>query len=571
MSAGIDWKDRRNKMAAGVMLAGFVILILSAFNPLRDTLTDIPLSVFSALLVLRALCIAAIAYCVYVLFTPSAIVMLFLGFSAGIPILLIFSSLSLWLGEAGLEKSAVTYFSWAALGYSFKFVWAPLIDKLPVPLLTRWLGRRRAWLLLSQFAVIGAILWMALTDPAAGSSNLTMMAFAAVALGFSSATQDIVIDAYRIESAPTEEQAMISSTYIAGYRIGMIVAGAGALYLATYFGSTKEAYSYSAWMNTYAAMAAVMLIGVATTFIIREPDTHRTDTSPYQASDYLRFLLVFIVAAIAFIATFKLSAGIVSSSKDTLKELFNNQHLAGFIVATIRLAVAAAIAWFVAMGLVRAGVGNRQMITESYVDPVRDFFKRYGMGLALLLLALIGLYRVSDIVMGVIANVFYQEVGYTKVQIANVSKFFGLIMTIAGGLLGGFLSVRFGVMRILFLGAVLSAVTNLLFIVLAESSASVPMLVMVIGADNLSAGLASAAFIAFLSALTNVSFTAVQYAIFSSLMTLFPKILGGYSGSIAESIGYTYFFTMTALLTLPVLLLIFVMRNRFNDKVVMKT
>ena len=130
------------------------------------------------------------------------------------------------------------------------------------------------------------------------------------------------------------------------------------------------------------------------------------------------------------------------------------------------------------------------MITESYVDPVRDFFQRYGMGLALLLLALIGLYRVSDIVMGVIANVFYQEVGYTKVQIANVSKFFGLIMTIAGGLLGGFLSVRFGVMRILFLGAVLSAVTNLLFIALAESSASIAMLVVVIGADNLSAGLA---------------------------------------------------------------------------------
>ena len=313
----------------------------------------------------------------------------------------------------------------------------------------------------------------------------------------------------------------------------MIVAGAGALYLATYFGSTKEAYSYSAWLNTYAAMAAVMLIGVVTTFIIREPATHRSDTNPYLASDYLRFLLVFLVAVIAFIATFKLSSGIVGSAKDTLKELFNNRHLASFIVATIRLAIAAAIAWFVAMGLVRAGIGNRQMITESYVDPVRDFFQRYGMGLALLLLALIGLYRVSDIVMGVIANVFYQEVGYTKVQIANVSKFFGLIMTIAGGLLGGFLSVRFGVMRILFLGAVLSAVTNLLFIALAESSASIAMLVVVIGADNLSAGLASAAFIAFLSSLTNVSFTAVQYAIFSSLMTLIPKILGGYSGSIA--------------------------------------
>jgi len=547
------------------MFAGFVLLILSAFNPLLDALAGTPLWLF------RAACIAAITYSVYVLFTPSAIVMLFLGFSAGVPILLIFSSLSLWLGEAGLKKSAVTYFSWAALGYSFKFVWAPLIDKLPLPFLTQWLGRRRAWLLLSQFAVIGAILWMALTDPAAGDSSLVMMAFAAVALGFSSATQDIVIDAYRIESAPADEQAMISSTYIAGYRIGMIVAGAGALYLATYFGSTKEAYSYSAWMNTYAVMAAVMLIGVATTFIIREPAVHRADTSPYEASDYLRFLLVFVIAVVAFIATFKLSSGIVSSAKDSLKEVLNNRHLASFIVATIRLAIAAAVAWFVAMVCVKAGVGNRQMITESYVEPVRDFFQRYGMGLALLLLALIGLYRVSDIVMGVIANVFYQEVGYTKVQIASVSKFFGLIMTIAGGLLGGFLSVRFGVMRILFLGAVLSAVTNLLFIALAKSDASIAMLIMVIGADNLSAGLASAAFIAFLSALTNVSFTAVQYAIFSSLMTLFPKILGGYSGSIAESIGYTNFFTMTALLTLPVLLLIFLMRNRFNDTVVMKT
>ena len=565
MSAVIDWNIKRNKTAAGVMIAGFVLLILSAFNPLLEILSGTPLWL------LRAVCIAAIAYCVYVLFTPSAIVMLFLGFSASIPILLIFSSLSLWLGEAGLKKSAVTYFSWAALGYSFKFVWAPLIDKLPVPLLTTWLGRRRAWLLLSQFAVIGSILWMALTDPAAGDSALTVMAFAAVALGFSSATQDIVIDAYRIESAPTEEQAMTSSTYIAGYRIGMIVAGAGALYLATYFGSTKEAYSYTAWMYTYAVMAAVMLIGVATTFIIREPDIYRADASPYQASDYLRFLLVFFVGVVAFIATFKLSSNIVSNIKDNLTEVFNNKHLAGFIVATIRLAVAAAVAWLVAMVLVRVGVGNRQMITESYVDPVRDFFQRYGMGLALLLLALIGLYRVSDIVMGVIANVFYQEVGYTKVQIANVSKFFGLIMTIAGGLLGGFLAVRFGVMRILFLGAVLSAVTNLLFIALAESSASIAMLILVIGADNLSAGLASAAFIAFLSALTNVSFTAVQYAIFSSLMTLIPKILGGYSGSIAESIGYAKFFTMTALLTLPVLVLIFVMRNRFNDTVIMKT
>jgi len=178
---------------------------------------------------------------------PRVVTMLFLGFSAGVPILLIFSSLSLWLGEAGLKKSAVTFFSWAALGYSFKFVWAPLVDKLPLPLLTRWLGRRRGWMLLAQFAVIASIAWMAMTDPATGGSSLTVMALAAVALGFSSATQDIVIDAYRIESADQDLQALMSSTYVAGYRIGMLIAGAGALFLASRFGSTKELYSYEAW------------------------------------------------------------------------------------------------------------------------------------------------------------------------------------------------------------------------------------------------------------------------------------------------------------------------------------
>ncbi len=557
--------EGRTRIAGILLVIGFVLLALSAFNPLKDMLTGTPMWLF------RATLIAGIGYCVHVLFSPAAIVMLFLGFSAGVPILLIFSSLSLWLGEAGLEKSAVTYFSWAALGYSFKFVWAPLIDKLPVPVLTRLMGRRRAWLLLSQAAVIGSILLMAMTDPAGEGNALTMMALAAVALGFSSATQDIVIDAYRIESAPADEQAMISSTYIAGYRIGMIAASAGALYLATYFGSTKEAYSYTAWMNTYAIMAAIMLIGVLTTLIIREPGTHQPDENPYTVNDYLRFLAVFLCAVIAFILVYKLSSSAVGSAKDSLKEFFNNRHLAGFIVATLRLAVAATVAWFVAIGLVKAGVGNQQMITESYVNPIRDFFSRYGMSLAILLLALIGLYRVSDIVMGVIANVFYQEIGYTKIEIANVSKFYGLIMTIAGGLLGGFLSVRFGVIRILFLGAVLSAITNLLFILLAKSEPSISLLIMVIGADNLSAGLATAAFVAFLSSLTNVSFTAVQYAIFSSIMTLFPKILGGYSGSMAESMGYASFFTMTALLTIPVLILIFLIRDKVNDNVVIKT
>ena len=208
---------------------------------------------------------------------PRVLTMLFLGFSAGIPILLIFSSLGLWLREAGVERSAVTFFSWAALGYSFKFVWAPLVDKLPLPFLTKRLGRRRSWMLLSQLSIITAILWMGMTNPLESENSLTIMALAAVLLGFSSATQDVVIDAYRIESAKSDLQAMMSSSYIAGYRIGMLVAGAGALFLASYFGSEKGSYNYQAWQWTYAIMSGVMLVGVVTTLIIPEPTEQRED------------------------------------------------------------------------------------------------------------------------------------------------------------------------------------------------------------------------------------------------------------------------------------------------------
>ncbi|PIE36644.1 MAG: MFS transporter [Gammaproteobacteria bacterium] len=466
--------------------------------------------------------------------------MLFLGFSAGVPILLIFSSLSLWLREAGVEKSAVTFFSWAALGYSFKFIWAPLVDRLPVPVLTTLVGRRRAWLLLAQLAVMASILWMASIDPAGGASALTVMALAAVALGFSSATQDIVIDAYRIESGTSDLQAMMSSTYVAGYRIGMLVAGAGALFLAAGFGSTAEHYSYKAWFMTYVIMASVMLVGVVTTLLAPEPASYRDIDEKHRTSDHLRFLAAFVVAVFAFVLMFRMIGGISGALGESLVAAWGNEALAGFVAALFRLGLAIGAAAVAARGM----------------DPVFDFFRRHGKGLAILLLLIVGFYRVSDIVLGVIANVFYQDIGYTKEEIASVSKVFGLWMTISGGFVGGLMAMTFGVMPILFLGAVLSALTNLLFMLLAGSDASLPMLFVVIGADNLSAGLATAAFIAFLSSLTNVRFTAVQYAIFSSLMTLLPKVLGGYSGSMVESMGYSNFFLLTALMTVPVLLLL---------------
>ena len=482
--------------------------------------------------------------------------MLFLGFSAGVPILLIFSTLGLWLNEAGVAKSTITYFSWAALGYSFKFVWAPLVDRLPLPGLTRVLGRRRAWMLVSQLAIMSAIFLMASVDPKAGLDSLEVMAYGAVLLGFASATQDIVIDAYRIESADKDMQSMLSATYIAGYRLGMLVAGAGALFIASYFGSSKELYSFDAWSSTYMVMALVMLVGITTTLFIKEPDSTQA-LSEYTTADYVRFFALFVVVVLSFIGGFNLLSTPIAALKSTLTELLGNANLSGFISGTLRMLVSIAIAYLATRVLIVLNLVNRAMVDQTYVNPIKDFFNRYGLRTAWLLLAVIGLYRISDIVLGVMANIFYQDLGFTKVEIATISKTFGLFMTIAGGFVGGVMAMRIGVYKVLFLGAVLSALTNLLFIVLANVGNNISWLYVTITMDNLSAGLAGAAFIAFLSALTNVKFTAVQYAVFSSLMTLIPKAFGGYSGSIVQSIGYSEFFMLTTLMGVPILYLVY--------------
>ncbi len=496
---------------------------------------------------------------------PRVITMLFFGFSAGVPILLIFSSLSLWLREAGVSRSAVTFFSWAALGYSFKFIWAPLIDTLPLPFLTKKLGKRRSWLLVAQIAVICAICLMALTNPAAGQRSLVIMALAAVMLGFSSATQDIVIDAYRIECAEEDMQALLSSTYTAGYRIGMIVAGAGTIYLADWFGTTLGAYNYVAWQYSYFCMAVVMLIGVATTLIIPEPDSNSKNFD-YSASHYFRFLLMFICSVGVVVAVFFLTSASVATLKSTLSESSFAAHkgLLSFGIETGRLGLAVACGLATAFALVSSKIVDRGMVRQTYIKPISDFFSRYGLQTAMLLLALIGLYRISDIVLGVISNVFYQDLGFSKSEIASVIKVFGLIMTIIGGFLGGMLTLRYGVMKILFLGAVLSSLTNLLFMLLASIGDNMVVLAIVIAADNLSGGIATIAFVAFLSSLVNISFTAVQYAIFSSLMTLLPKLIGGYSGTMVTSWGYEWFFLMTTLMGIPVLLLIWLAGKRLK-------
>ena len=482
--------------------------------------------------------------------------MLFLGFSAGVPLLLIFSSLSLWLREAGVERAAVTFFSWAGLGYSFKFVWAPLVDRLPLPILTDTFGRRRGWMLLAQCSIMAAIVFMALIDPAGGPTSLTWMAMAAVLLGFSSATQDIVIDAYRIESADTSLQAMMSTTYIAGYRVGMLVSGAGVLLLASAFGSAKDTYRYQAWQWAYGTMALVMLVGIVTTLVIPEPGSHGTGRTSRPIKDYARGLAMFALAVTSFTLTVYAMGELTDVVTSTIAGTSGVTPLVGFMIETVRLGTGGIVAWLVATCVMHMGLVSRDMMRDTYLAPVQDFFKRYGIRTTVLLVALVGMYRISDVVMGVIANVFYQDMGFTKPEIAGVVKTFGLFMIIAGGFLGGILSMQYGVIRILFLGALLSAASNLLFVMLNSMGHDLGMLYLVISVDNLSAGLAGAAFVAFLSSLTNVQFTAMQYAILSSWMILLPKLLGGYSGTIVNNIGYTWFFTMTALLGLPVLFLI---------------
>ena len=465
--------------------------------------------------------------------------MLLLGFSSGLPILLVFSTLSVWLIKAGVQRDVVTFFSWAGIAYGFKFVWSPLIDRIPLPFLAGRIGHRRAWLLFSQMCIIAALLFTATTDPA---TSLVWTAVGAVAIGFTSATQDIIIDAYRIESAPRRMQAFLSATYVAGYRIAMLTAGAGSLWFAAWLGA--ETYDPETWKAVYRVMAGFMLVGVAATLISPEPRVGRDVATDKTVQ--LKLFLAFIAGVGGMIVMFNLFP-------DTPKDLGPFTKL-GF--NTARLFASLGVAGLVIYGLAKLRFVPRQEARKSYVEPFTDFVERYGKA-AMVILALIGVYRIADIVMGAVANVFYLEMGFDIAQIATFSKFYGLVATIVGGFLGGILASRIGVMRGLFIGALLAAASNLLFAYLATQGANLNLLIAVITADNLSAGFAVASFVAYLSALTNISFTATQYALFSSIMLLVPKALAGYAGSIVTATGYPIFFIFTALLGLPVLLLVY--------------
>lgn len=436
---------------------------------------------------------------------PRVVGMLFLGFSAGLPLLLVLGTLSFWLSEAGIPRATIGHLSWVGLAYGFKFLWSPLVDRLPLPFLTRALGRRRAWLLLSQACIAAALLGMANTDPAL---NLTHTVFFALAVAFASATQDIALDAYRIEAVETEKQGAMAATYQAGYRIAMITAGAGALWIAASVDTGGTPYDFHPWQVAYTAMAALMGVGILTTLIIREPERH-------------------------------------IARETSEREMHARAKLAGLGLSDGPLNAAA---WFY----------------DAVLSPFIDFVQRFKWQ-ALLMLALIAVYRISDVVMGVMSNPFYQEMGFTKDEVATVSKVYGVIMTIAGAGLGGVLTLRLGVMRTLMLGAVLSAATNLLFVWLAGRGHDVSALVFTVSADNLAAGIASSAFVAYLSGLVNQAYSATQYALFTSVMLLLPKFIAGFSGEFVDAYGWANFFTGTAAIGIPVLLLVWLVSRKHKQ------
>lgn len=406
--------------------------------------------------------------------TPSAMTMLLLGFGSGLPFLLIASStLSTRLRDVGLDLGSIGLISLASFFYLLKFLWAPLLDRHAFPLLA-FLGRRRSWLLVAQVVVALCLAALAYTRPELGVQALVLWVLLA---SFAGATQDSAVDAYRIEVAPASAQAALAATYILGYRFGLIVSGAGALYIA----------EYRDWQAAYLAMAALMLVPIVATLLCREPDVPESV------------------------------------------------------------------------------VERRIDFAGAFWQPFTSFFSSNGLVLGLALLLFVGLFKFPDQVIGVMAGPFYLDSGYTKADIATVSKLYGVWLGIAGAFLGGLAVATFGIRQMLFLAAIGVAVSNLAFVLMAQYPSQIWAFYAAITADNLFQGFAGVVLVAFMSSLTDRNFTATQYALLVSLANLPGKFVGGASGYIVEATSYVTFFIFSALTVIPTLLLLMWLWRQIRD------
>ena len=426
---------------------------------------------------------------------PRVLAMLFLGFSAGLPFYLVYSTLSAWLRQVGVQRSTIGMLAWVGILFSIKFVWAPVVDRMPLPLFGRLLGRRRGWMLLAQLGIAVGLFNLGLCEPAAGVRPLALWALFTT---FCAATQDIALDAWRIESAPLPLQGAMLGAYQIGYRVALITGGAGALALA----------SAAGWQLSYTAMAALVSVGVVTTLLVPEPHA----AAP---------------------------PGSAAREERVVAWLERRAH------------------W--PQALRHAG----EWFLTAVICPLTDFFARYGTALALLTLAFMAVYRLTEFAMGSMVNPFYIDRGFTLAQIATIVKLYGLLMSLVGVLLAGVLIARLGLLRSLVLGSVLIIVSNLGYALLASAqTATILGLGAVNALDNLALAMHGTALLAFLSGLTSARYTATQYALFSSLYALPGKLLEGTSGMVVDRIGYPHFFLYTATLALPGLLLLFALRRQ---------
>ncbi|MEE8393477.1 MAG: AmpG family muropeptide MFS transporter [Rhodospirillales bacterium] len=427
------------------------------------------------------------------------IVILFLGFSSGLPLLLVFSTLSVWLKFEGVSLAAIGAFSLVRTPYTFKFLWAPVIDRMPLPFLSRWLGRRRSWALVTQFALMAAILGMSTTTP---SQAPLATALFALLVAFCSASQDVVIDAYRVESLANDQQGAGAGVIVLGYRVGMLCAGAGALWLA----------SVMTWHQVYMVMAGMVSIGIVTVIVIREPETGQQEA----------------------------------------KAEAEEEHIAKRLTSDMPSWAARITAWFY----------------EAVIAPFSEFMTRPGW---LAVLAFIMLYKLGEAYLGVMANPFYLEMGFSTVEIANVSKLFGLGATLVGALIGGVMVSRYGIMKSLMICGVLQIFGTLMFSVQAMAGHDVGVLMLTISAENVTAGMATSAFVAYMSALCNQAYTATQYALLSSIMAFSRDVLSATSGMFAEMSGWVGFFIFSAAIAVPGLVILAWLMRRYPLEGMSKT
>lgn len=400
------------------------------------------------------------------------LVIFFLGFSGGLPFPLVYAVMTGWLETAGIQRSTISTFAWLGFAYSFKFLWSPLVDRVRLPILTSWLGHRRAWLFASQFLLACSLLALTFVDP---KLEMAIFALVAVAAAFLSATQDIAIDAYRIESAEAELQSVLAASYQYGYRLAVMFAMAGAF-------AISDAGS---WELAYKVMAGAMAVGLITTLLCKEPLVRTR-----QAAD-----------------------------------------LAGSFAQQ-----------------------TKQWLVIAAVEPFVDFVQRYK-SRSLVLLLFIASFYVSDRVLGILANPFYLDIGFTGTQIAVVAKLYGTWVSFIGIGAGAAAAIRFGVARCVVAATLLIVSTNLFFALLAIAGPRVEILTLTISFDNFAAGFSSTIMIAFMSGLVNAKFTATQYALLSSISTFFGKLLAGYSGNVQMAIGWFDFFLYAAATGIPAILL----------------